>query len=150
MNIKAIFFLLSVFSLAQILSACSSNVAPAASIPTIMPTPTIDPRQSAEVVRAFWAALEAKDLEAALVYVDEEATCAGNCYFTGKSTFRSFLQGYLDRGYITKISDVKNVGSIVTYSWEVYRNGNFIQSGRGDEVMQVENGKIVYWENQHR
>jgi hypothetical protein len=42
------------------------------------------------------------------------------------------------------------VGSIVTYSWEVYRNGNFLRSGDGDEMMQVEDSKIVYWENQHR
>lgn len=46
--------------------------------------------------------------------------------------------------------DVRNVGSIVTYSWEVYRNGNFLRSGDGDEMMQVEDSKIVYWENQHR
>lgn len=45
-----------------------------------------------------------------MVYVDEEATC----------------------------SDVKNAGSIVTYSWEDYRNGNFIQPGKGNEMMQVE------------
>ncbi|HJR80382.1 MAG TPA: hypothetical protein VJ821_09945 [Anaerolineales bacterium] len=73
-------------------------------------TPTTDPRQLAKVVEAFWSALESGDLETAMVYVDEEATC----------------------------SDVKNAGSIVTYSWEDYRNGNFIQPGKGNEMMQVE------------
>ncbi len=63
--------------------------------------------------------------------------------------FRAVFQSYMNGGYITKISDVKNVGNIVTYSWEVYRDGNFIQAGKGNEMMQVENGKIIYWENQH-
>jgi hypothetical protein len=101
------------------------------------------------VVQAFWDALAAGDLETAMLYVDDDATCAGFCHFKGKQTFRSYLQGYLDAGYVTKIGDLKAIGSIVTYSWEVSRNGLFVR--RGDiETMQVEEGKIVYWENNHR
>jgi hypothetical protein len=148
MNIKAI--VLS-FILALILAACGTGAffGPT-SVPTAMPTPTADPLQSAKVVQAFWDALETGDLETALVYLDDNAVCAGNCYFKGKTTFRTYLQGYLAGGFVTKISDVKNVGSIVTYSWAVYRNGIFVQSGDGDEIMHVEDGRIVYWENQHR
>ena len=150
MNVKAAFFVL-VILVTQVVTACGPNgLAAATSVPTAMSTPTADPRHSAKVVQAFWDALEAGDLETALVYVDDEVTCAGNCYFTGKTTFRTLLQGYLEAGYVTKISDLKNVGGLVTYSWEVYRNGNFIQSGNGDEIMQIEEGRIVYWENQHR
>ncbi len=149
MNIKAILFSLSIIIVSQILSACGSTVSIPTPAPTVMPTPTSDPRQPARVVEAFWAALEAGDLETAMVYVDDEATCAGRCYFTGKHMFRAVFQSYINGGYITKISDVKNVGNIVTYSWEVYRDGNFIQAGKGNEMMQVENGKIIYWENQH-
>jgi hypothetical protein len=148
MNIKAIFFTVIIAALA--LTACVPSAYLATSTPTVVPTPTIDPLQSAKVVQAFWDAMAAGDLETAMVYVDDEVTCAGKCYFTGKYTLRTVLQGYLEGGYITEISDVKNVGSIVTYSWEVYRNGNFIEAGNGNEVMQVENGKIIYWENQHR
>jgi len=148
MNIKAIVFILLI--LAQALSACGSLALPATSVPTAMPTPTTDPLEGAKIVQAFWDALEAGDLETAMVYIGDEIACAGNCYFKGKETFRSYLQGYLDAGSLTKISDVRNVGSIVTYSWEVYRNGNFRGSGDGDEMMQVENGKIIYWENHHR
>jgi limonene-1,2-epoxide hydrolase len=149
MNIKAILFTLSVLLVSQFLSACGSSVAAPTPIPTVMPTPTTDPRQPARVVEAFWSALESGDLETAMVYVHEDATCAGRCYFTGKGMFRAVFQSYMNGGYITKISDVKNVGNIVTYSWEVYRNGNFIQAGNGNEMMQVENGKIIYWESQH-
>ncbi len=148
MNIKAIFFILSVSIMSQFLSACS-GVADATPSPTAMPTPTADPRLPAKVVEAFWAALESGDLETAMVYVHEDATCAGRCYFTGKHMFRAVFQSYMNGGYITKISDVKNVGNIVTYSWEVYRNGKFIQAGEGNEMMQVENGQIIYWGSQH-
>lgn len=149
MNIKAIFFILSVFILAQLLSACGSLLPSVPPTATPMPTPTLDPMQSAKIVQAFWDALEAGDVETAMAYVDDEAVCAGRCYFTGKTAFHYFLLGYLQAGHVTKISNVKNVGSIVTYSWEVYRKGYFVERGDGDEVMHVENGKIVYWESQH-
>lgn len=150
MNIKATLLILFII-LAQILAGCGSGgLSAGASVPTVMATPTADPLQSAKIVQAFWDALEAGDLETALVYLDEDAVCAGNCYFKGKGTFQTYLRGYLAGGFTTKISDVKNIGSIVTYSWAVYRNGIFVQSGDGDEIMHVEDGKIVYWENQHR
>lgn len=148
-NIKAIFFILFVFMTSQFLSACGSSAVMATPVPTGIPTPTADPRQPAKVVQAFWSALESGDLETAMLYIHEDATCAGRCYFTGKYMFYAVFQSYMNGGYITKISDVKNVGNIVTYSWEVYRNGNFIQAGEGNEMMQVENGKIIYWESQH-
>ena len=150
MNIKAIIFSVIIALLAPILSGCR-GVGPAeTSSPTVIPTPTVDPFESGRVVQAFWDALEAGDLDTALVYVDDKASCAGYCYFTGKPAFKSYLQGYLEAGFLTKISDVKSVGSIVTYEWSVYRNGNFVSSGQSDEMMQVEDGKIIYWENQHR
>jgi hypothetical protein len=149
MNVKAVILILFI-SLPLLFTACGSNPLFAAPTSTAMPTPTNDPLQAAKIVQAFWNALGAGDLETAMVYVADDAKCAGFCYFTGKETFRSYLQGYLDAGYSTKISDVRNVGNIVTYSWEVYRNGNFVRGGDSDEVMEVEDGKIIYWENQHR
>ena len=152
MNLKAIFLALSVFVLVQVLSACGSGIAalaPSTPTATAMPTPTVDPLEAAKIVQAFWDALEAGDVGTAMSYVHEEAVCAGHCYFTGKRAFHYYLLGYVQAGHVTKISDVKNVGSIVTYSWEVYRLGNFLESGDGNEVMHIEDGKIIYWENQH-
>lgn len=148
MNIKLKFLLLFII-LSQILIACAGNAMFAAPTPTVQPTPTNDPLSSAEVVQAFWDALEANDIETAMAYVSDDIVCRGQCYFKGKLVFRTYVQGYLDGGYITKISDLKVVGSIVTYSWEMYRNGLFVRRGEEDEVMQVEDGKIVYWENYH-
>jgi hypothetical protein len=148
MNIKAIVFIFLI--LALVLTACISSLSSPTDTAPIVPTPTTDPLQAAKVVQAFWDALEAGDLETAMVYIDDSASCTGYCYFTGKAAFESYLHGYLAAGHVTKISEVKSVGSIVTYSWQVYRNGNFVQGGDSDEMMQVEDGKIVYWENQHR
>ncbi len=142
-------FLAAFAVLAQLLSGCANGLRPATATPTVVPTPTTDPLSSAKVVQAFWDAMGAGDLEAAMTYVDDDIKCTGFCHFTGKEIFRSYLQGYLDAGYVTKIGDLKSIGSIVTYSWEVSRNGLFLR--RGDiETMQVENGKIVNWENNHR
>lgn len=148
MNIR--FTLLALFLLiAQVLAACSPASIFAAPTPTVQPTPTKDPLSATKVVQAFWDALESGDLETAMVYVDDDITCSGVCHFKGKLIFQSYVQGYLDGGYVTKISDLKGIGNVVTYSWEVYRNGLFVRSGEGDEMMEVEDGKIVYWENYH-
>lgn len=151
MNFKAKSFVLFLI-LSQILVGCTSELIPffATPTPTIMPTPTIDPLSSAKIVKTFWDALEAGDLETAMVYVDDDVVCSGYCHFSGKGTLRTYLQGYLDAGLVTQIGDLKAVGSIVTYSWEVSRNGLFLQHGEENEMMQVENGKIVYWANYHR
>lgn len=133
--------------LASLLSACGASSMFAAPTPTALPTPTTDPLASARVVEAFWNALNMGDLETALVYVHDDVRCANFCYFRGKSTFESYLQGYVKAGYTTKISDVKVIGGIVTYSWELYQNGLFRRRGEGDEMMEVKEGKIVYWEN---
>lgn len=149
MSNKIAFFLLFLL-ITQILIACAGGSLFAAPTATALPTPTNDPLHGAKVVQAFWDALGSGDIETAMSYVDEDIECSGYCHFKGKLTLQSYLQGYLDAGFSTQISDVKNVGSIVTYSWEVYRNGLFQMRSEGDETMQVENGKIVFWENYHR
>jgi len=149
MNIKLILLMLFII-LAQILAACAGNLTFTTPTPIVQPTPTNDPLSAAKVVQAFWDALEAGDLETAMLYVGDDITCSGFCHFSGKQVFQSYLQGYIDGGYVTKIGDLKTVGSIVTYSWEVHRNGFFLRRGEDDEVMEVENGKIIYWENYHR
>ena len=148
MNFKVKFFVLFLL-LTQILAACTGILAQPTPTPTVVPTPTNDPWSSAKIVKAFWDALEVGDLETAMTYVDDDITCAGACHFKGKEIFRSYLQGYLDGGYVTKIGDLKAIGSMVTYSWEVSRNGLFVIRGEDDEMIQVEEGKIIYWENYH-
>ncbi|HEX9331475.1 MAG TPA: nuclear transport factor 2 family protein [Anaerolineales bacterium] len=149
MNIKLKSLLLFII-LAQILAACASNLIPATSAPLAVATPTNDPSTSAKVVQAFWDALETGDVDMALSYVSDDIACRGTCYFTGKVPFKTYLEGYLMAGYTTKVSDLKTIGSIVRYTWEWYRNGFFVRNGSEDEMMEVEDGKIVYWESYHR
>jgi hypothetical protein len=146
MNIKLAFLLLFII-LTQVLIACTGNSMFAAPIPTALPTPTNDPLSAAKVVQSFWDALNAGDLETAMLYVGDKMTCAGFCHFSGKIVVQSYLQAYVDASYSTKIGDLKSVGNIVTYSWELYQNGLFQRRGEEDEMMEVENGKIIYWEN---
>jgi limonene-1,2-epoxide hydrolase len=146
MNIKVVFIVLFVI-LAQVLSACADDALFAKPTPTVLPTPTHDPRSAAKVVQAFWKALNKGDLTTAMSYVGDKITCSGFCHFSGKQVFESYLQGYIKAKYTTQIGDLKAVGSIVTYSWELYQNGLFQRRGEDDEVMQVEGGKIIYWEN---
>ena len=68
MNIKAIFFMLSVYILAQVLSACSSVLPSVPFTATAMPTPTTDPLESAKIVQAFWDALEARDIASSICF----------------------------------------------------------------------------------
>jgi hypothetical protein len=146
MNVKAKFLALFIF-FTYLLSACGAGSFFAAPTPTALPTPTNDPLYAAKIVQAFWNALNTGDLETAMVYVGEDIKCANFCYFSGRQTFQSYLHGYVKAGYSTKISDLKVVGGIVTYSWELSQNGLFQRRGEGDEMMEVKDGKIVYWEN---
>ena len=146
MNVKAIFLILSI-SLPLLFTACGSNPLFASPTPIVMPTPTNDPLSAAKVVESFWNALNAGDLDTAMVYVHDEIKCANFCHFSGRLVFESYLHGFVKAGYTTKIGDLKAVGNIVTYSWELYQTGLFQRRGEGDEMMEVEDGKIIYWEN---
>ena len=146
MNTKAIFILVIII-LTQVLTACTSGPLFAQPTSTVLPTPTRDPRSAAKVVQAFWKALDKGDLVTAMSYVDDKITCSGFCHFSGKVVFESYLEGYVKAKYSTQIGDLKTVGSMVTYSWELYQGGLFQRRGEDDEVMQVEGEKIIYWEN---
>lgn len=149
MNVKLT--LLILYSLlTTLLSACSTVLPPVTITPTVQLTPTADPLHAARIVQAYWDALTAGDLETALSDVHENIRCRGSCYLTGKPMFRSYLEGYLKSGYLTKISNVKNVGNLVTYAWDVYHNDLFIQSGAEPEFMELKDDQIIYWENHHR
>jgi hypothetical protein len=146
MNIKARVLLLLV-CLPLLFTACGNNPLFAAPTPTIMPTPTNDPLSAAKIVQAFWNALNAGDLDTAMVYIHDDIKCANFCHFSGKLIFESYLHGYVKAGYRTQIGDLKAVGNIVTYSWELYQNDLFQRRGEEDEMMEVQDGKIIYWEN---
>ncbi len=136
-RIKLISFLI----LSVLLSAACGSPAP-----EVTPTETA-PMDSAVVVESFWRSFADGDLDLAMTFVAEDFKCRGSCYFGGKDSLRLFLQGYLDGGFETFISDLQVNGEKVSYYVEVHRNGLLTSQGFSEESMQVQNGLIVFWEN---
>jgi hypothetical protein len=153
MNTKLNLFVLFII-LAQALAACGSPatqappeptaVPPATAAPTSQPTAAPDP---ATVVQGFWNAMAVGNLNDALQLISDDAKCRGACYITGKDSLQAYLQGYVDAGLVTEISDVAVSGDMVTYSYKVFREGLLVEESAEAESMQVLNGKIILWNN---
>jgi hypothetical protein len=154
MNTRFVLFVLVPIAILA-LSACGR---PAAD-PTTVPTPTLvatrtpdpmttpEPIDPAKVVQEFWDALNAGDVGTAISFVAEHATCRGSCYFSGKALFQAYLQGVVDSGSTSKITNLQVEDDNVSFFWELYRNEALQETGT--DTMQVQNGKIVHWENVH-
>ena len=153
MNTKHNLFILIV-SLALAMTACNAATPTSAptAVPTIVPTlvptstPTPDP---AAVVQSFWNAMEAKDVQAAMALVADDAKCRGACYFSGPDSFNAYLQGIIKAGLTTEIGDLKVEGDTVTYLYKVLRNGVVVEDSAEGESMQILDGKIILWNNLH-
>ena len=146
MNTKYILFVLFVL-LAQVISACGAAATPA--VPTLaptialpVPTATPEPVDPAAIVQSYYKALNDGDLEAAMALVAEDVKCRGGCYYTGKDFWRSTIEGSIDDGWRTEISDLQVEGDKVTYRWEVYnKDGNLSASGVG--TLHIKDGLII-------
>jgi ketosteroid isomerase-like protein len=154
MNTKRIFLIVSIV-VAQVLAACGTLITEATStpeptsVPTSAPTANPEPADPTEIVQAFWDAVKAEDVEAAMVFVSEDVKCRGSCYLTGKDSFRAYIQGMIDRGNVTEISDAVVDGDMVTYFYKVLRNDIVVEENAEGESMQVLDGKIIFWNNLH-
>jgi hypothetical protein len=118
-----------------LLAAC----VPATPVPVVT-----DP---AAIVQDFWLKVNAGDLEGALALTSPDMKCRGRCYFGGTDAVRSFLQGTIDAGLETFVSEIQVDGNRVDYQVEIHRHGLLIAQGFASEAMIVENGLIVLWEN---
>jgi len=137
-----IFFILFVI-LAQALSACGTLLTPPPpATPTSMPTPTTI-YGPAEIVQAFWDALNNQDFDTAMALVadDIQATNPG-LQVTGKVSFQVNLKKFFPPGTKVVISDVIVTGDTVTYNWQIFVN-DILQASGTDESMIIKNGKIV-------
>jgi ketosteroid isomerase-like protein len=104
----------------------------------------------ADIVQAFWEAMKAGDVDAAMAFVADDAKCQGSCYFSGKQSFQAYLQGYINSGTVTELGELTVQGDIVRYSYKEYRDGFLTNdSTLSPESMQIKNGKIIFWENLH-
>jgi ketosteroid isomerase-like protein len=148
MNTKRTLFVLFVI-LAQVLAACGSQATATAvpAEPTLVPTAIPEPVQPdpIQVVQDFYAALNAKDIDAAMAFVAEDARWRGTPTLTGKDRIREFLQGSIDSGFTTGISDLRATKGRVTLTVEGYRSG--VIQAAGEDTYIVENGLITAFES---
>ena len=117
--------------LAALLAACAS---PAPNTP--------DP---AQVVQGLYQAMNDGNIEAAMSFVADDVECSGHCHFTGKESFRAFIQGNIDHRDRFEISDLRSSGNKVTFDYVIYRSEAVFARGV-DSVMQTEDGRIFYFE----
>jgi len=107
------------------------------------------PTDPIEVVRGFWAAMNAGDVETAVSFIAEDAKCKGSCYFSGRASFQAYLQGYVNSGTVTELGELTVEGDTVRYPFKEFRNGFLKNDNTTPESMQIKNGKIIFWENLH-
>jgi len=129
--------------LAQAVSACAPLLTPPPpETPTSIPAQAVgsDP---AEIVQAFWDAVNNQNFETALSLVADDIQVMGpQMQFSGKITFEVNLKKYYPPGTKHVVSDVVVVDDTVTYNWQVFVNDALQGSGTG-ESMIVKNGKIT-------
>jgi ketosteroid isomerase-like protein len=107
---------------------------------------TEKPSDPAAIAQNFYQAFNAGDIEAAMTLVADDITCRGECYFTGKDLFRSYIMSGINRGDRIELSDLKAEGEKVSYSWKAYSQAGFFQAA-GQESLQIREGLIILMES---
>jgi ketosteroid isomerase-like protein len=148
MNTKRYVFVVFVL-LAQVLAACGTP-APGTEVPaepTLVPTSVPEPvgLDPVSVVQDFYAALKVNNVAAAMELVADEARWRGTPTLTGKDRIREYLQGGIDAGFTTDISDLRATKGRVTFAWAASKNGAIQVSG--EDTYTVENGLITSFES---
>ncbi|HEY4691170.1 MAG TPA: nuclear transport factor 2 family protein [Anaerolineae bacterium] len=132
----------SATSTVEVQAATSTVEAPTAA-PTAPPAPpSPDP---ISIVQSFWDALIAKDVDAAVALLADDARWEGVPTTSGKDNIRVLLQVDIDAGVTYEVSDFRATRGRVTYFWSAYQNG--VMQTSGEDVAVVDNGKITAFES---
>lgn len=109
--------------------------------PAPAPTPTRDP--AVQVVVAWHTAWNAKDIEAFMALLADDAVLDRGPYgvITGKENIRPLVIEEMKEGLKARVGQFKVEGNQVFYHYEVFAGGSKVDEG--DAVAIVENGKIV-------
>ena len=145
-RVKSTFMLLVL----GLISGCTTPVQIITAVPELTLPPVVFPvavAEPAEVVQGFWEAMDARDLDGAMLFIAEDVQCRGGCYLNGKKAVESLIQGIFKLVLVVKIEihDLKIEGDTVTYVVDYYSREDVIKSSTIG-VMRVQNGKIIYWE----
>ena len=148
MNTKRYLFVLFII-LAQALAACGSpaTATQVPAEPTLAPTVVPEPVRPdpITVVQDFYTALNAKNIDAAMTFVAENAGWRGTPTVTGKDRIRDYLKGGIDAGFTTEISNLRATKGRVTFSWSASKNS--VVQASGEDTYTVENGLIIAFES---
>ena len=104
------------------------------------PSPTTQGADPVSVLQAFDTALKAKDLDAAMALVADDAVfdvggpAAG--VYTGKEQIRRWLQSEMARNVTVERSHFQVTSDKVTYSWKIFSNGVLRDEGTGETIVQ--------------
>jgi hypothetical protein len=131
MNTKSKYLFLFVL-LATILSACGA------------PAPTVaDP---VTIAQGFWDAVIAKDIDAAMAFVaDDAVTRGGPSDLHNKADLKAFLSSDLSLAQTHEVSDLKLTSEdTVTCFIKVTHDGYLVATSYAK--LQVKDGKIIYIE----
>jgi hypothetical protein len=155
MNYKRFLIVLCLVA-SQILAACTGQPSESQVEPVVTSAPSVDGEEAilsaadpAIVVQGFWDAMASGNIDAAMEFVADDAKCRGSCYFSGKPSFESYLEGMKDSGAVTTISIIQVDGDTVTYQYKVVRNDAVFEENQDGESMQIQDGKIIFWNNLH-
>jgi ketosteroid isomerase-like protein len=107
---------------------------------------TEHPSDPTTITQNFYQAINDGDIEAAMALVAEDVKCRGECYFSGKDLFRSYILSATNRGDRIDISDLKVEEDKVSYNWKAYSKAGFFQAA-GVETLQIKDGLIVLMES---
>lgn len=107
---------------------------------------TAHPSDPTTITQNFYQAINDGDIEAAMALVAEDVKCRGECYFSGKDLFRSYMLSATHRGDRIDISDLKVEEDKVSYNWKAYSKAGFFQAA-GVETLQIKDGLIVLMES---
>ena len=140
MKFKHLYFVICTI-LTQGLIACVNT---STSTPVIA---TTDPEivSPDEIVQDFYQAMNDGDIETAISLAADDIECRGHCHITGKDSFQTFIQGNIDHNDQFEISQLRVDGNKVIFNYIIYRANSVLARGI-DSVMQIRDGKIIYFE----
>ena len=107
------------------------------------------PAEQIWIAQKHYEAINTGNLDAAMSLVAEDVKCRGTCYLNGKESYQFLVQGFINTGGRTELSDFVIEGDKVTYNWTGY-NQNGAVAGGGTEFMQIQDGQILLIESDIR
>ena len=97
------------------------------------------------IVRAFYAAINAQDIDMAMSFVAPDAVFANaKGTFTGETEIRGYLKSVVADGIAFLVTGFREEGGRVGWDYELLKGGSDIIGDGSDGVTIVMDGKIVF------